>query len=66
MKVFTVMYRHQCDEHFLNHNQKMFLSLDDAKAYQQELLLEKETIDQDSPDFPFSVERAILIEEEVY
>jgi len=66
MKVFTVLYQHQCDEHFLNHNKKMFLSLDDAKAYQQELLLEKETIDQDSPDFPFSVEREILIEEEIY
>jgi hypothetical protein len=44
----------------------MFISIENAKAYQRELLLEKETIDQDSPDFPFSVERAILIEEEIY
>jgi hypothetical protein len=66
MKVFTVLFQHQCDEHFLNHNKKMFISLENAKAYQQQLLLEKETIDQDSPEFPFSVERAILIEEEVY
>jgi hypothetical protein len=66
MKVYTVLFQHQCDEHFLNHNKKMFISIENAKAYQRELLLEKETIDQDSPEFPFSVERAILIEEEVY
>jgi len=66
MKVFTVLFKLQCDDHFMVDCRKMFLVLEDAKAHQQELLLEKETIDQDSPDFPFSVERAVLIEEEVY
>jgi hypothetical protein len=66
MKIYTVLFKHQCDEHFSIPNRKMFIKLEDAKAYKQHLLLEKESIDIDHPDFPFSIERAVLIEEEVY
>jgi len=66
MKIYTVLFKHQCDEHFSISNRKMFIKVEDAKEYKQELLLEKESIDKDDPDFPYSIERAVLIEEELY
>jgi hypothetical protein len=66
MKVYTVLFKHQCDEHFSAPNRKMFIKVEDAIEYKHELLLEKESIDVDHPDFPYTIERAVLIEEEVY